>query len=128
MPNSFELPPQLTAQNKNARKSGRVRCQWTHCSLGVVEDISATGMRVICRRRPAAENGARLAAIVEGLDGEFDVSGRIVWKKKIGFFKWEMGIEFDEVTPEARKGLALLARSALTNDSLATRDRMRKSA
>lgn len=128
MANSFELPPQLTAHNKNARRSGRVRCQWTHCSLGSVEDISATGMRVICRRKPAAEKGSRLAAIVEGLDGEFDISGRIVWKKKVGFFRWEMGIEFDEVTPEARKGLALLARSALTNDSLATRDRMRKSA
>ena len=33
-----------------------------------------------------------------------------------------MGIEFDEVTPEARKGLALLARSALTNDALAVKD------
>jgi len=128
MANTFEMPPQLTAQNKNARRSGRVRCQWTHCSLGAVQDISATGMRVISRRKLAADKGARIAAIVEGLDGEFDISGRIVWKKKLGWFKWEMGIEFDEVTPEARKGLALLARSALTNDAMAVQDRQRKSA
>ncbi len=128
MANTFEMPPQLTAPNKNARRSGRVRCQWTHCSLGALEAISATGMRVISRRKLAAEKGSRIAAIVEGLDGEFDISGRIVWKKKLGWFKWEMGIEFDEVTPEARKGLALLARSALTNDALAVKDRQRKSA
>lgn len=100
-----------------------MRCQWTHCDLGDVLDISASGMRVTCKRKIAAEKGAHLAAIVEGLDGTFDVSGKIVWKKKIGWFKWEMGIEFDELQPAAKKGLALLARSSLTNENLAAQDR-----
>lgn len=85
-------------------------------------------MRVVSRRKLAAEKGAKISAIVEGLDGEFDIAGHVVWKRKVGFFKWEMGIEFEEVTPEARKGLALLARSALTNDSIAVKERTRKSA
>jgi len=96
--------------------------------LGSVQDISSTGMRLICRRKLKAEEGAKIAAIVEGLDGEFDISGRVIWNKRLGFFRWEMGIEFDEVTLEARKGLALLARSALTNDAIAIKDRVRRSA
>ena len=128
MSNTFEMPPQLRAVEGNARRCGRVRCQWTRSNLGDILDISASGMRVASRRKISADKGAHLAARVEGLDGEFDISGRIAWKKKIGFFKWEMGIEFDELDPAAKKGLALLARSALTNEAFAIQDRPRKSA
>ncbi len=128
MGSSFELPPQLRKTENNARRCGRVRCQWTHCNLGEVLDISATGIRIKCKRRPAAENGARISINIEGIDGAFDVSGRIVWRKKVGMFRWEVGIELDEPSLEARKGLSLIARSALTNDSMAAHDRTRKSA
>ena len=129
MAHSFEMPPQLTkTRDSNARRGGRVRCQWTHCNLGEILDLSITGMRVACRRKPAADVGSHIAVNVEGGDGTFDVSGKIVWKKKAGLFKWTVGIEFDELTPAARKGLTFLARSALSNDSIAIQDRMRKSA
>lgn len=128
MTNSFEMPPQLTKSASNARRCGRVRCQWTHCDLGEIIDISSSGMRVSCRRRPAADAGARFSVIIEGHDDKFDVSGRMVWKKKGGLFKWIIGFEFDELSPAAKKGLALLARSSLTNESMAQQDRTRKSA
>jgi len=128
MTHSFEMPPQLTKTGSNARKCGRVRCQWTHCNFGEIMDISSTGMRVQCRKKPAAELGAKLSVIIEGHDDKFDVSGKMVWKKKAGFFSWIIGVEFDELSPAARKGLALLARSSLSNDTIAIQDRMRKSA
>ena len=123
MVHSFELPPQLTKQDKNSRKTGRVRCQWTHCDLGEILDLSLSGMRVGCRKKPAAEVGAPLSVIIDGQDDKFDVSGKVVWKKKDGLFRWMIGVEFDELSPAARKGLALLARSSLTNNTIAMQDR-----
>ncbi len=128
MVHSFEMPPQLTKHNKNDRKCGRVRCQWTHCDLGDIRDLSLTGMRVGCRRKPAAEVGAKLSVIIDGHDDKFDVTGKVVWKKKEGWFRWTIGVEFEELSPAARKGLALLARASLSNDTLAIQDRVRKSA
>ncbi len=128
MTQSFEMPPQLTATQKNARRAGRVRCQWTLCNLGDVLDVSSTGMRVNCRRKPAAPVGSKVAAVIEGHDGPFDVSGKLVWKKKSGFFRWMIGVEFDELTPAAKKGLSLLARASLSNDTIAAQDRVRRSA
>src|SRR5262245_6752646 len=113
MSQGFEMPPQLRSSDGNARRNGRVRCQWTHCDLGEILDLSASGMRVRSRKKIAAEVGARISAIIEGMDGPFDVSGGVVWKKKVGLFKWEMGIEFVDLTPEANKALVLIARSAL---------------
>jgi hypothetical protein len=128
MGNSFELPPQLTSTPKNARRAGRVRCQWTHCNLGEVLDISSTGMRVLCKRRPAADVGSVLAAVIDGLDGPVDVAGKVIWKKKVGFFRWQIGVEFGDLLPASRKGLALLARASLANDTIAVQDHARKSA
>lgn len=128
MAHSFEMPPQLTSPQKNARRAGRVRCQWTLCNLGEVLDISSTGMRVNCRRKPAADVGAKVAAVVEGHDGAFDVSGKLVWKKKAGMFRWHIGVEFDELSPASKKGLAILARSSLSNDTIAVQERSRRSA
>lgn len=123
MGQTFEIPPQLRSSRSNARRCGRVRCQWTLCNIGEVIDISATGMRIRSRRKPAAQNGSRIAVIVEGIDGSFDVSGRIVWRKKVGFFRWEVGVELDEPSADVRKGLSLIARSALANESLAVQAR-----
>jgi hypothetical protein len=128
MVHSFELPPQLTKNDKNARKCGRVRCQLTHCDLGEILDLSVTGMRVACRKKPAADVGATLSVIIDGHEDKFDVTGKLVWKKKVGWFKWIIGVEFEELMPGAKKGLTLLARASINNDTIAVRERGRPAA
>lgn len=99
------------------RKNGRIRCQWTHCNLGDVLDIGAGGMRVRCRRRLIAPVNGQLSVIVEGLDGQFAVSARIAWKRRVGLFGWEIGLQLIEVSNGSRTKLAQMARAAIINGS-----------
>ena len=85
-------------------------------------------MRVLCRRKPAAAVGSRVAAVVDGLEGPFDVLGTLVWKKRVGLFRWQIGVEFTDVLPAAKKGLTMLARASLLNDTIAVKERSRRSA
>ncbi len=68
-----------------------------HCSLGPVLDITSAGMRVMCRRTPK-ENWIKfdLNTTVEPLP----VRAKVVWAKRLGFRKHEVGLRFIQPSPE----------------------------
>jgi hypothetical protein len=113
-----ELPPiARTFGPDNARRCGRVRVQMITCSLGDVLDLSATGMRVRTRGRPP-EEGAVVGVRVEGLVRPVDVRATVVWVRKAGWRKLELGLKFEELSREDRSELAAIARTAPMNDVL----------
>ena len=67
-----------------------------HCSLGPVLDITSAGMRVICRRIPKNEVEFDLNTAVDPLP----VQAKVVWTKRLGFRKHEVGLHFIQSSPE----------------------------
>ena len=67
-----------------------------HCSLGPVLDITSAGMRVICRRIPKDEVEFNLNTTVDPLP----VQAKVVWAKRLGFRKHEVGLHFIQSSPE----------------------------
>ncbi len=67
-----------------------------HCSLGPVLDITSAGMRVMCRRIPKDEVKFDLNTTVDPLP----VRAKVVWAKRLGFRKHEVGLHFIQPSPE----------------------------
>ena len=85
--------------------------------MGEILDLSGGGMRVLTRfLAPAA--GEVVRAVIEGVDGAFDVRGRVMWVRKAGLVRREVGVMFEGVSAEAAAALATLARAAAHNESI----------
>jgi hypothetical protein len=90
----------------NGRRScGRLTQEGVVCDRGPVHDLSATGMRFVCRKLPPAEFETR----IQGLGEAVVVKAKSVWEKRIGLFRHEVGVEFFELTPETSATLTRLA-------------------
>lgn len=62
--------------------------------------------------------GDVLTMEITGVDGPFQVQARVAWMKRSGWFKKEIGFEFQDVTALIRGHLANLARTSLITESL----------
>jgi hypothetical protein len=96
------------ARSDDPRKHGRL---WlggqVECSLGRILDISRGGARVLSKHRVDGEGLIRIK--VTG--GVLVVQSRVVWCRRRGFRKFELGLEFYGVTDEVSNILAQLATS-----------------
>ena len=103
----------------NHRRHGRVRCQHTPCSAGVILDISASGARIRTRVKTAPAAGDRVTMIVPIED---DVAVRVEaivkWVRAASRSESEFGAEFHDVDAPTRSTLARLARMAAHNEVL----------
>jgi len=97
------------------RRHGRVRCQTVRSSVGDVVDASAGGMRVVLDRRLPLKEGMRLKLSIESFGEPFTVSTEVVWVKRKGMFRKEVGLRFCDVTPRLRRVLSEIAQSAVSN-------------
>ncbi len=102
----------------NQRRNGRVRCIDIACTLGAVLDISASGARVGISGRPPSV-GSTIPVTITGLDGAVDFCGQVMWTRRRGLFKFEVGIQWKDLTPIMRQALVRLARAASQNESVA---------
>lgn len=111
------------AKSDNRRLTGRVRCERLRCvfvqGAGIdseVLDLSSTGLRVLCRHRLAVEAGQTIEIVIESVAGNLAMNVRVVWSKKRGFRKRELGLTFGEPTPAMRIALnQILRTSSVTN-------------
>lgn len=101
----------------NNRRHGRVHVEETKCSLGMIEDISRSGMRIRTkeRLRPCIKP---IGLRIETPAGKTVLPCRVVWAEKAGFRKWLIGIEYADLTKEQQTMLNHLARTVSTNLSL----------
>lgn len=111
----FQQVQDQTCSKDPRRRHGRVRCLDIECSFGDILDLSASGMRVRTNQRPPTI-GVSFATTLIGLDGPVECIGVVVWTKRAGFFKFEVGIEFRELSAQMRTALARLARASAHNE------------
>jgi hypothetical protein len=107
-------------QAANYRRHGRLLCQDISCSLGAVLDISASGMRVRSGTKPPL-SGQQLTLTLETLDACVLISATVVWSRRSGIFRHDVGLEFGELSKDVRSLLNQLARAAAYNESLVPR-------
>lgn len=77
------------------------------CNLGQILDLSATGLRV--RRRWRMRPGSAWTIGLKGHAIGGPLIGRVAWCRRIGFFQYEVGVEFLDPDPAIVYRLATLA-------------------
>ena len=87
------------------RRFGRFNAGRLGCDLGRVMDLSGGGMRVRCPRRASGLVEVQLWTAKRRVT----VQAKIVWARRIGFRRYELGLEFRDVTPETRQDLSTFA-------------------
>ncbi|MCL4198717.1 MAG: PilZ domain-containing protein [Phycisphaerales bacterium] len=81
-------------------------------SLGEVIDISAAGMRIAHRGQPRVEVGQGVEITLAFASTEVRLAARIVWMRRTGFRRHEIGVEFCDADPDTRTCLTEIARCA----------------
>lgn len=99
-------PKTSDAQNLDRRDRGRFRCELLRSSLGTVEDISSTGVRVrgfgIFGRKP----GSEVLFVLETYDGPIEFRANVIWDRPTGLFRRERGLRFVGMSEETKARLA----------------------
>src|SRR5690348_12290302 len=77
------------------RLHGRLPLETLTCNLGDVLDLSAGGMRIRSTRLPIADPDSGMLSITIADHPELaPMQARMVWNKKIGWFRHEFGVKF----------------------------------
>ena len=105
--------PTTQARANEARRHGRLRSEILRCGLGKVVDLSASGMRVLSKGAPFLDVGKTVKTDLVFGGQKLSVKAQLNWVNKEGFRKYHMGFEFLDVTPQTRRGLVDMARSAI---------------
>lgn len=107
------------SNDDNRRQTGRVRCERLYCVFqrgnGIsseVLDLSSTGLRVLCRHKLAVEAGETIIIVIESEVGNLTLGVRVVWCKKRGFRRRELGLTFGQPTPAVRTALNHILRAS----------------
>jgi len=113
------------AKEDNRRRTGRVRCERLKCvflrGCGIdseVKDLSSTGLRVMCRHRIAINPGETINIVIESVAGNLSLTARVVWCKKRGFRRRELGLTFGDPSPATRSALNQILRTSSVTNSM----------
>ncbi len=94
------------------RRWGRIGCVRLKCWDGQVDDFSAGGMRIRSRHRPRLDIGEIVGATLRVPDLELTLPVRVIWSRKAGRGWYEIGVAFEQLTPEQRRGVSYVAQMA----------------
>lgn len=83
------------------RLHGRLPQELLQSSLGPVLDLSMGGMRVQCAKAPKGWVDVELL----DLEGHVTVRAEVMWVRKLGFRKYEVGLNFPHVPADVAKQL-----------------------
>jgi hypothetical protein len=100
----------ISRNNANKRRFGRLRCSMAHSMMGEIVDLSAGGMRVRGKTRP--KHGEIVETTILTAQGPLVVKAMVKWTKRVRLFWFEIGLEFVELAPESRKTICEFARIA----------------
>lgn len=93
------------APPETRRKFGRLPQETLMSNIGLVLDISAGGMCVICRWVPRG----RVRVILYGYRMPEVLVAEVTWRKRVGFFKYEVGLCFHNVSADMSQRLTAIA-------------------
>ena len=86
------------------RKAGRIKGGKVSCNWGSVIDISGGGMRV---RSPRRLRG-RLEVVIWTHHRRVTVRAEAVWCRRVGFRKYDVGLQFLDVTEDIKRELTAI--------------------
>jgi len=89
------------------RRTGRRLQESLSSNLGPVLDLSAGGARILSHRDREGDQTVELFSN----SGTFSLEGKVVWHRKLGFRKHEIGVEFTDVDEDAAQKLSDIARA-----------------
>jgi len=98
-------PGEATDNETIRRRFGRLPLETLQCNLGTIIDLSAGGMRVICRRVPKLMTSVQ----IEGYPMPQPLQARVTWTRRVGLFRHEVGLQFVDVAPQLASILAKIA-------------------
>jgi c-di-GMP-binding flagellar brake protein YcgR len=87
------------------RSHGRLLQEGVSCNLGVVLDLSAGGMRVLSTKATEGLKEVR----IKSFDAEVIVHADVVWCKRLGFRRHELGLRFKELEKKTQQTLTNIA-------------------
>ncbi len=91
------------------RRQPRYQTHGLTCALGDVIDLSATGMRVSCRRKPAVRRGDVLDFSIRAGSQRISLLGRVAWTRRASWRAHRIGVEFLSIRPGVAEALVELA-------------------
>jgi hypothetical protein len=98
------------ARTRVARRSERYRTTDLRSNLGLVADLSATGMRVRADAKPSYRRGDLLDVAVSNGEHRICVKARVVWIRKGAEGRYWVGVAFADPRPGIGQVMARLAR------------------
>ncbi len=87
------------------RRFGRFRGTRLGCNIGRVVDLSGGGLRVRRATRISSQMDVKLWTPKR----QITVLAKVAWVRRIGFRKYEIGLEFLDMTPDTQKDLSTFA-------------------
>lgn len=97
--------PKLTNEQCR-RRGGRLAQEGLSCSLGKVIEMSASGMSVVTRKRPAQE----LEVSIYSHIGTLVIKCKLVRLAPEGLFTYRVGLQFLDLDEQGRSNIAHIAR------------------
>lgn len=92
-------------ERTEGRRAGRLRCSMIGSNQGEVLDISATGARIQLRRAPDIKAGDCFMLDIDALSGTLKINCCAVWIRLNAERKFEMGVEFRDLSDQTKKKL-----------------------
>ncbi len=119
--NMMPLPAPTNPGPENRRK-GRLRPKFLTCNLGTVADLSASGVRVAAKGKVQVKPGQEIVLTLNTRHRPTAIKSSVVWVKEQSHWRHEIGLRFEEITPEIRATLNAVARECASQSTFLTGD------
>ncbi len=111
-------PGKVVPARKDRRARSRIQCEGLSCTLGRVIGLSGSGMRVRARGWRRYRQDDRLSLTLSHCGGQLTLVARVAWVRRTGLFRFESGMEFENLTPEQNAMLARLAQMSMPRTTM----------
>jgi len=99
-------------RESDRRRHGRIRTEEVTCSIGDVVDLSASGMRVERKGRQVIHEGETITLTLKYDQYALPIKAEVVRLEKVGFRRYVLGMQFEELSDEIKAKLTHMARIA----------------
>lgn len=118
-PNKSKNPGEAGWRQRRAERYGTFSVK---CQLGTVLDMSATGMRLSCDKKPPVVVGQVYTTKISFDDGAMPLSVQVRWIKRRGLKKFELGLHFVGVQGAKANVLDAIAKFGMASAAKASQD------
>ena len=92
------------------RRADRHMTSGFSCPLGEILDLSASGMRVFCRKRPAFTKGQVLSLCLQSPFQKLALRASVAWTRQVKLGVFHMGLKFVDMQPGMGEGIETMAK------------------